>query len=64
MAAEIAAMTNVTEEYLNGLLLGMYDDWESTLNTMEAAYDAAGRQKVVDEYTKQLQEHMKNFSVE
>ena len=45
-------------------LLGMYDDWESTLNTMEAAYDAAGRQKVVDEYTKQLQEHMKNFSVE
>ena len=31
---------------------------------MEAAYDAAGRQKVVDEYTKQLQEHMKNFSVE
>lgn len=64
VAAEIAAMTNVTEEYLNGLLLGMYDDWESTLNTMEAAYDAAGRQKVVDEYTKQLQEHMKNFSVE
>jgi len=63
VAAEIAAMTNVTSEYLNGLLLGMYDDWEGTLTAMEAAYDAAGRQKVVEEYERQLAEHMANFSL-
>ncbi|MCL2058033.1 MAG: DUF3502 domain-containing protein [Oscillospiraceae bacterium] len=61
VAAEIAAMTNITSEYLNGLFLGMYDDWEGTLATMQAAYDSAGRQKVVDEYNSQLAAHLENF---
>ena len=64
VAGEIAAMANVTAEYSPGLMLGMYDDWEATLETMEAAYEAAGRQKVLDEYKKQLAVHMESFVAE
>lgn len=58
---EVAAMTNLSRKYSKMLDYGFASNPEKLLAEYEKQLDAAGRQKVLDEWKKQKDEYLKNF---
>jgi len=58
--AEVAAVTDIVQEYEQGLMYGMYSDVRATILERNARLDAAGGQRIKEEIQRQVDAFLTN----
>ncbi len=61
---ETAAMTNLTLKYSKTLDFGFAPDWHKTMEEVDKQYDAAGRDKVKEQYEQQMTEFLASYNAQ
>ncbi len=56
---EVAAVTNVVDEYMNALQLGLFEDVEGKYQEFITALKAAGHDKIMEEFQRQIDDSLK-----